>query len=319
MKTARIFLIVLILTGALAAQTGAPPQTQQVRPQDPISVDVNEVNVVFAVTDKKGKFITNLKKEDFRVYEDDKPQAITSFRSETDLPLTITLLVDTSGSIRDKLKFEQEAAIEFFYSTLKRGKDKAAVIGFDSGVDLLQDFTDDPEVLAKAVNGIRIGGGTALFDAVFLATTEKLAKQGDARRVVILIGDGDDNSSRASITEALETTQKHEVVLYAISTNQTAYFGTSEQDRGDKTLKQFATETGGRAFFPSKVTDLAASFQDIHDELRSQYAIAYTPPSQKADGAFHKLRVEIVNKQYKDLKVRARTGYYAVKPTASTR
>src|SRR5262249_42797684 len=168
-----------------------------------LSVNVDLVNILFTVADRKGKFVTNLKKEDFKVFEDERLQSITNFSSESDLPLTIALLVDTSGSIRDKLKFEEEAAIEFFYSTLQRGKDKALLMSFDSGVDLIQDFTDDPEKLATEIRKIRAGGGTSLYDAIYLAVNKKLSTQtGPGRRVVILITDGDDNSSRISLTEA---------------------------------------------------------------------------------------------------------------------
>src|SRR5262245_26676315 len=171
------------------------PANQAPKADDTISVEVNLVNILFTVADRKGKFVTNLKKEDFKVFEDERSQTITNFSSESNLPLTIALLVDTSGSIRDKLKFEEEAAIEFFYSTLQRGKDKALVISFDSGVDLLQDYTDDAEKLADKIRKIRAGGGTSLYDAIYLAVNQKLAGQ-NGRRIVILITDGDDNSSR---------------------------------------------------------------------------------------------------------------------------
>src|SRR6266704_5578222 len=210
-KSMRILSLSLLLLALAGSATAQRPQQQQTQPGQPsppgdqtISVNVDLVNILYTVADKRGKFVTNLKKEDFRVFEDEKPKAVTNFRSETDLPLTIALLVDTSGSIRDKLRFEQEAAIEFFYSTLRRGKDKALVISFDSGVDLLQDYTDDPEMLSDAVRKIRAGGGTSLYDAVYLAVTEKLAGQTGSRRVLILISDGDDNSSRLSLTETLE-------------------------------------------------------------------------------------------------------------------
>jgi VWFA-related protein len=239
---------------------------------------------------------------------------VTNFSSETDLPLTIALLVDTSGSIRDKLRFEQEAAIEFFYATLKKGKDKALLITFDSGVDLLQDYTDNPEILSEAIRKIRAGGGTSLYDAVYLGVTEKLTGH-QGRRVLIVISDGDDNSSRISMTETLEAAQRNEVTIYAISTNSTAYFGSREQERGDKTLKKFADETGGKAFFPFKLQDLAVSFQDISEELRSQYTIAYRPSNDKPDGTFRRLRIDVANRQYQ---VRARNGYYAPKAQAAS-
>jgi len=317
MRVLSLCFLLLALIGSAVAQ-----RPQQQNPASPssqtgdqtISVNVDLVNILFTVADRKGKFITSLKKEDFKVYEDEKQQAVTNFSTETDLPLTIALLVDTSGSIRDKLRFEQEAAIEFFYSTLRRNKDKALVISFDSGVDLLQDFADDPEVLSDAVRKIRAGGGTSLYDAVFLATTEKLTGQ-KGRRVLILISDGDDNSSRLSLTETLEAAQKNEVTIYGISTNSAAYFGSKDQDRGDKTLKRFSEETGGRAFFPFKVQDLAVSFQDISEELRSQYTIAYKPSNNKADGTFRKIRIDIADKRYK---ARSRNGYYAQRTTASS-
>ena len=315
-----IVLLMLAGTGAALAQRGNPAPSQTTRPvakpqqEDTLSVNVNLVDLLYTVADKKGKFITNLKKEDFKVYEDDKTQAITNFTAETDLPLTIALLVDTSGSIRDKLRFEQEAAIEFFYSTLHRGKDKGMVISFDSGVDLLQDFTDNPETLADAVRKIRAGGGTSLYDAIYLAVNEKLANQ-PGRLVIILISDGDDNSSRISLTETLELAQRRNVAIYSISTNSAAYFGSKDQDRGDKTLKRFSEETGGRPFFPEKIQDLAVSFQEIGDELRSQYRLAYIPSNNRADGTFRKIRIDVANKNYR---VKARTGYYAPRAAAAT-
>jgi VWFA-related protein len=311
----------LASTGAVLAQRGAQTPSQPPRPpaansqqSDTLSVNVNLVDLLYTVADKKGKFITNLKREDFKVYEDNRNQVITNFTAETDLPLTVALLVDTSGSIRDKLKFEQEAAIEFFYSTLHRGKDRGMVISFDSGVELLQDFTDDPETLANAVRKIRAGGGTSLYDAIYLAVNEKLANQ-PGRLVIILISDGDDNSSRISLTETLELAQRRNVAVYAISTNSAAYFGSRDQERGDKTLKRFSEETGGRPFFPEKIQDLAVSFKEIGEELRSQYRLAYIPSNTRADGTFRKIRIDVANKNYK---VKARTGYYAPRAAAAT-
>src|SRR3989454_2680250 len=289
-----------------AAKPAADDQT--------LSVNVDLVNILFTVADRRGKFVTNLRKDDFKVFEDERPQTITNFSSETDLPLTIALLVDTSGSIRDKLQFEQRAATEFFYATLQRGKDKAMIISFDSGVDLIQDFTDDPEKLAGAVQKIRAGGGTSLYDAIYLSVTQKLSGQ-QGRRVVILITDGDDNSSRVSLTETLEASQKNDVTIYSISTNSTAFFGSKEQERGDKTLKKFSEETGGKPFFPLKIQDLASSFLDIHDELRSQYQIGYRPSNGKMDGTFRRIRVDIADRRFK---ARARSGYYMPKSGGAT-
>jgi len=284
MKTLGIALLTLLFAGASVGQT--PQQPQPAKPTEPdqqtLRVNATLVNTVFTVADKngKGKFITNLKETDFKIYEDDKIQKITNFSTETNLPLSIALLVDTSGSIRDKLILEQEAAIDFFYNTLKRGKDRASVISFDSGVDLLQNFTDDPETLANAIRKIRAGGGTSLYDAVYLAINGSpsvfpgLAKElTDRRRVIILISDGDDNSSRVSLTETLELAQRNNVIMYCISTNQSGYFSGKDQDRGDRTLKKLSDGTGGKSSFPLKLADVGNDFRDIGEELRSQYTI----------------------------------------------
>ena len=292
-------------------------RSQQPQPGQPsppgdqtISVNVDLVNILYTVADKKGKFVTNLKKEDFKVFEDEKPQAVTNFSSETDLPLTIALLVDTSGSIRDKLRFEQEAAIEFFYSTLRRGKDKALVISFDSGVNLIQDYSDDPEKLSNSIRTMRAGGGTSLYDAVYLAASEKLAGQ-SGRRIVVVISDGDDNSSRISMTEVLENVQRNDIVIYTISTNSTG-LGGDGKSRGDRVLRRFADETGGKMFSPFKLQDLNSNFRNISEELRLQYALGYRPTNLLRDGAFRRILIEPADKRHV---VRARSGYYAPRST----
>ena len=300
---------IIVFTTSFLTFARRNPQADKTSEQT-LSVNVDLVNVLFTTTDKKGKFIPDLKKDDFKVYEDGKLQPITNFSAETNLPLTIALLVDTSGSVRDRLRFEQEAAIEFFSSTLIRGKDRALVISFDSGIDLIQDYTDDPELLSKSIHTMRAGGGTSLYDAVYLAATEKLARQ-PGRRIMVLISDGDDNSSRLSLTEVLETVQRNDVVVYTISTNSTG-MGGDKNSRGDKALKRLAEETGGRMFSPFKFDDLNSNFRNISEELRVQYALAYRPTNLVADGAFRKIRIEPSEKRYI---VRARNGYYASRPS----
>jgi Ca-activated chloride channel homolog len=305
MKRAVLILIILSIamaTASLRAQQNAPAQKHD---EDTLSVNVELVNVLFTVTDKAGKFIRDLKQDSFKVYEDGKRQQITNFSTESNLPLTIALLIDTSGSVRDRLRFEQEAAIEFFGSTLMRGKDSALIISFDSGIELVQDYTDDSEKLSKSIRTIRAGGGTSLYDAIFLAASKKLAGQ-TGRRVIVLISDGDDNSSRTSITEALETVQRNDIVLYAISTNSVELSGEGSS-RGEKVLKRFAEETGGRMFSPVKLQDLNASFRNISEELRLQYTLAYRSTNLLRDGAFRRIRVEPSDKRYV---VRSRKGYY---------
>jgi Ca-activated chloride channel family protein len=274
-----------------------------------ITIDVDLVNVLFTVSNDDDRLITNLTEADFRVFEDDVEQPISVFEAETELPLTIALIIDVSGSIRDKLRFEQEAAIEFFYTTIEEGRDQAMLVTFDSAVDMLQDFTDNPERLTEAVSRIRAGGGTALYDAIYLSVNEKIAMETrEGRRVVIVISDGDDNASRVSLTETLELAQRNDIVIYTISTNGTANFQSSEQVRGDRTLETFAEETGGRAFFPFKLEELAVNFADITEELRSQYTLGYGSTNLARDGRFREIRIEPVDD---DLEVKHREGYYA--------
>jgi Ca-activated chloride channel family protein len=250
--------------------------------------------------------VTDLDKADLRLFEDNKPQAITNFSRETDLPLTIALLIDTSTSIRDRFKFEQQAAIDFLAKTLRPGRDKALLITFDSAIELVQDFTDDPERISRAIRQVRPGGGTKMLDAVYLACQEKL-KAETGRKVLILISDGDDNLSLETLGSTLEMAQRADVSLYAISTNSSGFFGLTAP-KSDKLLKRLAEETGGRAFFPFKAEDLSQSFQDIGEELRSQYSLAYRSSNPNRDGSFRSIKIETARKS---LKVKARKGYYA--------
>lgn len=293
------------------APAAEPPQGRD-QASTLIKIPVEYVSVLFTVTDKKNHYVTNLNKSDFTVYEDDKPQNILIFRSETDLPLKIALLVDASASITGKLKFEQEAAIEFLQSILRKGRDEAALVTFDSGVELVQDFTDDIDLLSRGIRKIRAGGGTALYDAIYRTSQEKLLTQkGNYRKVIIVITDGDDNQSKVqSVNEVVEMAQRAEAALYTISTNASG-FALSIKDNSrkyDKILKELADQTGGRAFFPFKAQDLSQSFEDIGRELRSQYNLAYTSSNAARDGKFRAIR--IVSDQ-KSLHVRARRGYFA--------
>ena len=292
---------------------------QQVEKSDTIVVkNVNEVNVVFTVTDKHGRFVKDLKKEDIKVLDDNQPQEIRSFRSETDLPLRVGLLIDASNSIRDRFKFEQEAAIEFLNQIVRPKMDRAFVIGFDSVAEVTQDYTDNTESLAHGVRLLKAGGGTALFDAIYYACREKLMNppQGPpgtptgSRRAIILLSDGEDNQSRVTREEAVEMAQRAEVIIYAISTNITGI-----KQRGDKVLERFAETTGGRLFTPFKLQDVADAFTEIQDELRSQYALSYQPKGLVRDGRYRTIDIGSVSK--KNLRVRARKGYYAPKDNSA--
>ena len=275
---------------------------------DNLIVHVDLVNVLFTVTDRKGKLVTDLEKQNLKVSEDNRPQTITNFTRETDLPLTIAILIDTSTSIRDRFKFEQQAAIDFLYRTLRPKKDKALLITFDSAIELVQDYTDNAELLAKAIRQVRPGGGTKMFDGIYLACQEKLKAEA-GRKVMILISDGDDNLSLQTLAGTLEMAQKSDVSIYTISTNSSGFFGITAP-KADKILKRLAEDTGGRAFFPFKAEDLSESFQDISAELRSQYSVAYRSSNPARDGSFRSVRIET---DRKNLRVKARKGYYAAK------
>ena len=294
-----------------ALASAQSPVTQKPAPADEpehrITVDVTRVNVLFTVTDKKGRFITDLTKEDFLVTENKKPQVIQEFTAETDLPLRIGILIDTSNSVRDRFKFEQEAAVEFINSVIRPREDRAMIVSFDTSAELISDLIDDPEKLAKAIRNLRPGGGTALYDAIFFACRDRLQMDQPKhkfRRAVIIVSDGDDNQSRVTRDQALEMAQKADVVIYGISTN----ISRVEED-GDKVLKYLAEETGGQAFFPFKVQDLSQSFENIANELRRQYNIFYRPEPLRADGLYHAINVKVNGR--KDLQVRARKGYFA--------
>ena len=273
-----------------------------------IKVGTNEVNVVFTVTDKHGKRITDLKQADFRFVDDNKPAAeIRSFHAETNLPLQVGLLIDASNSVRDRFKFEQESAIEFLNQTVRRGYDQAMVVGFDATPEVTTDFTDDTEKLGQGVRMLRPGGGTALYDALYYAGRDKLLKKaqnGPTRRAIILLSDGEDNLSHVTREEAIEMAQRAEAIVYTISTNVSGTKGA-----GDKVLERIADATGGRAFFPFQIRDVANAFAEIQDELRSQYAVSYKPADLKSDGHFR--TIEIVALDRKSFRVRARRGYYA--------
>ena len=286
---------------APAAQNSLPPSQGEV-----IRSEVTRVNMLFAVTDKKGRFITNLTQDDFQVFENKKPQKILEFTSESDLPLRLAILIDTSNSIRDRFKFQQEAATNFINSVVRK-QDKAMIVSFDTAAELVADLTGDSQVLENAVRSLRPGGGTALYDAIYFACKEKLIRDQPMykfRRAIVILSDGDDNESRHSRDQALEMAQRADTVLYTISTNITHI-----ETEGDKVMRYFAEETGGASFFPFEASDLNQSFENIANELRHQYNLFYRPEPLKNDGLYHKVQIKV--KKRRDVIVRARKGYYA--------
>jgi Ca-activated chloride channel homolog len=301
-----------------AATPAATAASAQEKPADPpapaddtipkIVATTTEVNVVFTVTDKHGKRITDLKQGDFHFLDDNKPpEIIRSFHAEANLPLQVGLLIDASNSVRDRFKFEQESAIEFLNQTVRPRFDSAFVVGFDATPEITQDFTDNTESLAHGVRELRPGGGTALYDAIYFACRDKLLKtpkSTNVRRALILLSDGEDNLSHVSREEAIEMAQRAEAIIYTISTNVSGTKGA-----GDKVLERIADATGGRAFFPFQIRDVVNAFAEIQEELRSQYAVSYKPADLKYDG--HYRTIEIVANDRKNLRVRARRGWYA--------
>jgi Ca-activated chloride channel homolog len=299
-----------VSTSGLALPTVSPSaDTDQNDSVLTIRKRVSEVNVLFTATDRHGKFVRDLNQRDFTILDDHKPpQAIVNFRREVDLPLELGVLVDTSGSVRGRFDFEQEATVSFLQSTVRPKFDRAFVMGFSSHSQVTQDFTDNVRLLETGVRNLHDGGGTALYDAIYRACHDKLIKDKSdhpVRRAIIVVSDGEDNQSEYTRAQAIEMAERAEVMIYAISTDDSGLIL-----RGDKALEQLADATGGRAFFPYKMKDIKNSFAAIQDELRSQYVVSYRPADFDADGRYRSIEITAVKK---DLQVRARRGYYAPK------
>ena len=288
----------LLLAAAASAQEKPLPVPQQGPPPKTV-IHVGLVHLVAAVTNRQDKFVTDLSQIDFSVTEDGKKQQITYFARQADLPLRIGILLDTSNSIRERLHFEQDAAIDFLYNVIRRNRDEAFVMTFDNEPEIVQDYTDDVGELSEVIQKQNAGGGTALNDAIYAASQKLVSAplstgpSPDIRRVLVVISDGDDNLSDHALSDSIQMADRAGVSIYAISSNNdwVTTDGTSpiktEKSRGDKILEDYADETGGRVFFPYRVDDLAQSFLDIGVELRSQYLIGYPLPYPKADGQFH--------------------------------
>jgi VWFA-related protein len=308
--------LALILTAAAAAQ----------EPELTIKVEVDIVNLLCSVRSKKGMFLKDLQKTDFTVFEEGKTQEIRYFARETGLPLTIGLLVDVSKSQENLIEIERHASAQFFSKVL-REKDMAFLISFGAEVELLQDVTNSARLLRKGLDDLRLnagaGGvlpspvptsrpprGTLLYDAVYLAAGEKLRREA-GRKVIVLITDGVDQGSRMRLEEAVETAQKSDAIIYSIYYVDPRFYGYGFYGGGEGALKKLSEETGGRLFRVDRGNTLDSVFQEIQEEMRSQYAIGYIPANPNKDGGFR--RVEIKTSQ-RDVKVLARKGYYATKP-----
>jgi VWFA-related protein len=290
-----------------APQPTAPTDDSYTPPTIPVYV--NEVNLIFTVTDKHGHYIPNLQQSDFALLDDQKaPANVRSFRQQINLPLRVGIMIDTSTSIRSRFQFEQQSANEFLLQILKAKSDRAFVMGFDVTPTVTQNWTNNLDALETGVNRLRPGGGTALFDAVYTACRDKLlAERGPdpVRKTIVLLSDGDDNQSRVYQDEAIKECQRAETIVYAISTNWTPSRG-----KGDDVLTKLATETGGQVFFPPSVEEVSNSFRQIEEELRSQYSLIYTPADFKNNGAFRPIYLFCNDRRYQ---ARARKGYFAPK------
>lgn len=312
------------LTGSLIAAILWGQQTQET---PTFKTEVEVVNILCSVRDKNGALVSNLTQEDFIVEEEGRRQQIRYFTRETDLPLTLGLLVDVSPSQERLLEIERRAAAQFFQSVL-RPKDLAFLISFGAEVELLQDLTGSVELLRAGLDRLRLSGAvgglhpgpvptiqqrrsTALFDAVYLAAREKLRHE-VGRKAIVLITDGVDVGSRVKLDEAIEAAQKADAIIYGIY-----YVDPGAYSRAgflhfpsDADLKKMAEETGGRVFRVTKKRTLQQVFDEIQEEMRSQYAIGYTPTNPAKDGSFRRIEIRTVKK---GLKVQARKGYYAIK------
>jgi len=328
------YLTVLLLAVALPAQ---PPRTAAPSKDAPaedlpatIKVDVDVVNILASVRDKKNALVANLEKDDFTILEDGKQQTIKYFTRETDLPLTIGLLIDVSGSQRNLIDIERNAASQFFSKVLRK-KDEAFLISFGEESELLQDYTSSPRLLEEGLRQLRVSSGvsglhpgpvptagqprgTVLYDAVYLAASEKL-KGEVGRKVIVLITDGVDQGSRMTRPQAIEAAQKSDAVIYSIDYSDPSAYGFGPLNigggGGEGELRRMSDETGGRVYKVDRKHTLDDAFQELQDEMRSQYAIGYTPSNDVKDGGYRKLDVRLANK---DLKAHARKGYYAIKP-----
>jgi VWFA-related protein len=292
--------------GAPNAQAGQPAAAGQ----DGFTIkrDVNEVNLTFTVTDHRGRFINNLQQQDFALLDNQRaPAQVYRFSQQTDQPLRVGLVIDASTSIRSRFQFEQQAATEFLLDILRPRTDRAFIMGFDVSAYVTQGFTNNPDLLESGLTRLKPGGGTALYDAIYHACRDQMLngvpRDVEVRKVIILVSDGDDNQSRAYLDDAIKMCQRAETTIYTISTNTSP-----SRERGDETLKKMAEATGGSAFYPQRLEDIANEFKKVEEELRSQYQIAYKPADFRVDGSFRTIYLTSLRNGYT---VHARSGYFA--------
>ncbi len=313
--TKKVYLVAFSLLLGLCLQTrplSQQPKKETKSPeQENVRLGTLAVNLPVLVVDKHGQMVPGLQTGDFELKEDGTVQAIRSISTETELPLVLGVLLDASNSVRPKLKFEQEAAMNFLDTVVRRRKDKALFVAFNTTVELLQDFTDDLEGLRKAIYSTRASGSTALYDAVYRVCEEKMLG-GSGRRALIVISDGEDNASEHKLEQAIDIAQRSETIVYALGTSNAGEFGVTGgilDTPGTKEMKRLAEETGGRAFFPTKIITLERNFAEIGRELRSLYVLFYISSNQNRDGKFRNIDLKVKNQA--GARVRVKRGYTA--------
>jgi VWFA-related protein len=295
-------------------QNSATPQQQTQQPEPPQQTETlqlfsREVDLFFAVTDKRGNFVNGLQQQNFGLLDDGRPpERIIRFVQQTNLPLRVGIMIDTSSSIRQRFSYEQQAAIDFLLQVM-HPVDRAFVEGFDVQTDIEQDFTNRIDLLDSGISRLRPGGGTALYDSLYKTCRDQmltLQQTADVRKAMVLVSDGDDDYSRATEDDAIKMCQRAETIVYTISTNT----GPS-RDKGDDVLLRISDATGGRAFFPKRMEDVSEGFLNIEAELRSQYSLVYVPANFKQDGSFRTIYLQSLDPRYT---VRAKKGYFAPRP-----
>ncbi|MGB5036208.1 MAG: VWA domain-containing protein [Blastocatellia bacterium] len=305
--------IVFVALAVLVAVPGLAAGTRQQQDDDQTQIEALEVFLPVMVFDKKGEFVPGLQRQNFRVFEDGVEQQITSFDAPTQLPLNIALLIDTSSSVKRKLKFEKEAAAAFVMSILERSVDRALLATFDSVVTLHVDFSRDSGDLTRSIDTIKAGGNTRLYDAIYRVCEEKMAQLPPGTRpVMLVITDGADVGSDRSLDEAIAMAQRTSVTIFGISTRNYADINAGTT-RGsvDKDLEKLCEQTGGRTFLPYQRIELERAFAGVRTLLRNQYVIYYEPKNQVRDGKYRKIEVKTENIDRK-ADIRAKAGYFAV-------
>jgi Ca-activated chloride channel family protein len=307
-------------------QPQQPQQPQQKEDELTLKFGAKLVNVLFSVQDKQNRYLNDLKQEDIQVLENGQPQDIFTFKRELDLPLTMAILVDVSGSEQLTLPYLKDSGGRFVDAVVRTGKDTVAVIKFEGEATVMQELTSNPKRVRKAlediafiaappvsvyggatppINGQSRQGGTSLYDSVIATSADMLARE-PGRKTIIILTDGEDTTSRMKLDEAINESLRSEVVIYSIGIGDPGMGGVNEG-----VLKKLSESTGGRAVFPKDARDLDKAFTQLEQDLRQQYLLAYEPKNEATDGGFRKLEIRVVNRNAKDLKVRHRRGYYA--------